>query len=46
MNWDDDEDIAVSTASLDEALGWVRAGAITHSLSVAALLFYQSGRGV
>ncbi|HEY1849183.1 MAG TPA: NUDIX hydrolase [Opitutaceae bacterium] len=43
MKWDDDEDIAVSTAPLEQALEWARDGTMTHSLSVAALLLFGSG---
>jgi ADP-ribose pyrophosphatase len=46
MNWDEDEDIQVSTAPRDEVLGWARSGAITHSLSVAALMLFEGSRGV
>jgi 8-oxo-dGTP pyrophosphatase MutT (NUDIX family) len=45
MQWDDDEDIQVCPAPADEAVGLARTGAITHSLSVAALLLF-SGRGI
>jgi ADP-ribose pyrophosphatase len=46
VKWDDDEDIAVSTAPLSQAVEWARTGKMTHSLSVAALLLYASSTGV
>jgi 8-oxo-dGTP pyrophosphatase MutT (NUDIX family) len=46
MDWDDDEEISVSTATIDEAVDWARSGRITHSLSVAALMLYGGARGV
>jgi hypothetical protein len=46
LNWDDDEEIEISTAPAAEVLGWARSGRITHSLSVAALMLFEGGRGV
>jgi ADP-ribose pyrophosphatase len=46
MDWDDDEEIEVSTATMGEAIGWARTGRITHSLSVAALMLYGGAWGV
>jgi 8-oxo-dGTP pyrophosphatase MutT (NUDIX family) len=45
-DWDDDEEIQVSTASVSEALGLARNGGITHSLSIAALMFFEGARHV
>ena len=41
MKWDHDEEIEVSTAPVEQVLGWARSGRITHSLTVAALMFYE-----
>jgi ADP-ribose pyrophosphatase len=46
MNWDDDEEIEVSTAPVAQVLEWARSGRIAHSLSVAALMFFEGSRGV
>lgn len=46
VNWDDDEEIQVSTVPVAEALALARSGGITHSLSVAALMFYEGAAGV
>jgi ADP-ribose pyrophosphatase len=46
INWDDDEEIQVSTAPVAEVLALARSGGITHSLSVAALMLYEGARGV
>jgi ADP-ribose pyrophosphatase len=46
MDWDEDEDIEVSVAPAAQVLGWARSGAITHSLSVAALLLFGGSRDV
>jgi ADP-ribose pyrophosphatase len=46
LDWDDDEEIEISTAPAAEVLGWARSGRITHSLSVAALMLFEGGRGV
>jgi hypothetical protein len=46
INWDDDEEIQVSTVPVSEALALARSGGITHSLSVAALMFYEGAAGV
>lgn len=39
--WDHDEEIAVSTAPVDEVFEWARSGRITHSLVLNALLLFQ-----
>jgi 8-oxo-dGTP pyrophosphatase MutT (NUDIX family) len=41
IDWDDDEEIQVSTASAEEALEWARSGRIVHSLSIAALFLFE-----
>lgn len=41
MAWDHDEEIAVSTAPVDEVFQWARSGRITHSLVLNALLLFQ-----
>lgn len=41
MAWDHDEEIAVSTAPVDEVFAWARSGRITHSLVLNALLLFQ-----
>jgi ADP-ribose pyrophosphatase len=46
MDWDDDEEIEVSTVAVAEVLAWARSGNISHSLSVAALMLYEGARGV
>jgi 8-oxo-dGTP pyrophosphatase MutT (NUDIX family) len=46
LDWDDDEEIEVSTASVAHVLSWARSGRIRHSLSVAALMLFEGGRGV
>lgn len=46
VNWDHDEEIQVSTAPAGEVLSWARSGAITHSLSVAALMLFEGARRV
>ncbi|MGA2691033.1 MAG: NUDIX hydrolase [Opitutaceae bacterium] len=46
VHWDADEEIQVSTAPADDVLAWARSGKITHSLSVAALMFFEATRGV
>jgi ADP-ribose pyrophosphatase len=46
MDWDPDEEIEVSTATLAEALAWARSGTIAHSLSVAALMLLEGVRRV
>jgi 8-oxo-dGTP pyrophosphatase MutT (NUDIX family) len=45
-NWDHDEEIEVSTEGVPEVLALARSGAITHSLTVAALMYYEGVRGV
>jgi 8-oxo-dGTP pyrophosphatase MutT (NUDIX family) len=50
--WDHDEEIAVSTAPVDEVFAWARTGRITHSLVLNALWLFEpvwaelKGRGV
>ncbi|HEY4988343.1 MAG TPA: NUDIX hydrolase [Opitutaceae bacterium] len=46
MDWDDDEEIGVSTAAVADVLGWARSGMISHSLSVAALMLFEGVPGV
>jgi ADP-ribose pyrophosphatase len=41
LDWDDDEEIEVSTVPAAEALAWARSGRIEHSLSVAALMHFE-----
>lgn len=41
LDWDDDEEIQVSTAPAGEVIAWARSGRIVHSLSVAALLLFE-----
>lgn len=41
LDWDPDEEIEISTATVAEALAWARTGKITHSLSVAALMLFE-----
>jgi ADP-ribose diphosphatase len=44
LNWDPDEEIQVLTAPVAQVLAWARSGTIVHSLSVAALLFFEGAR--
>jgi 8-oxo-dGTP pyrophosphatase MutT (NUDIX family) len=46
IKWDHDEEIQVSTAPVDEVLAMARSGAITHSLSVAALMLFEGVRRI
>ncbi len=41
IEWDDDEEIAVSTAPVADVLAWARAGRISHALVVAALFHFE-----
>jgi ADP-ribose pyrophosphatase len=41
VNWDHDEEIEVSSRGVEEVLALARSGAITHSLSVAALMLFE-----
>lgn len=41
LKWDTDEEIETLTVPAEEALAWVRAGRITHSLSVGALMHFE-----
>lgn len=38
--WDDDEEIEVTTLPVDEVYAWARSGRITHSLVLNALLLF------
>lgn len=40
LDWDPDEEIEVLTAPVDDVYAWARAGKITHSLVLDALLFF------
>lgn len=40
LEWDPDEEIEVLTAPVDQVYEWARAGKITHSLVLDALLFF------
>lgn len=48
LEWDHDEEIESLAVPAEEALAWARAGRITHSLSVCALMhfegWYRAGR--
>jgi len=44
ISWDPDEEIEVLTATVDEALGWARSGAINHALVVCGLFHYDQWR--
>lgn len=52
MAWDHDEEIAVSTAPVEEVFAWARSGRITHALVLDALWLFEpvwaelKGRGV
>jgi hypothetical protein len=46
MKWDHDEEIEVSTAGVPEVMAMARSGAIVHSLTIAALMFFEGVRGV
>jgi 8-oxo-dGTP pyrophosphatase MutT (NUDIX family) len=46
MKWDADEEIQVSTEPVAQVLAWARSGRITHSLSVAALMFFEGSRRI
>lgn len=46
VKWDDDEEIEMLTAPVDDVLAWARSGAITHSLTVAALMFFEGVRRI
>ena len=41
LAWDPDEEIEISTAPVDDVLAWARAGRITHSLSLNALMLFE-----
>ncbi len=44
LDWDADEEIEVSTVSVEEAIQLACKGDITHSLSLCALMLFQSQR--
>jgi ADP-ribose pyrophosphatase len=46
LKWDRDEEIQVSTEPVGQVLAWARTGKITHSLSVAALMFFEGVRRI
>lgn len=46
IDWDPDEEIQVKTLPIGETLAAARSGLIQHSLSVAALMFYEGVRRV
>jgi ADP-ribose pyrophosphatase len=46
IKWDQDEEIQVSTAPVGEVLDLARSGAITHSLSLAALMLFEGTRRI
>jgi len=46
VKWDDDEEIEMLTAPVADVLAWARSGVITHSLTVAALIFLEGARRV
>ena len=41
LAWDPDEEIETSTAPVEVVLAWARAGRITHSLSLNALMLFE-----
>lgn len=41
LGWDHDEEIEVLSAPVDEVFAWARAGKITHSLVVCALMHFE-----
>lgn len=41
LAWDEDEEIEVLTAPVEEVLAWARCGKITHSLSLTALMLFE-----
>ncbi|MBI5381993.1 MAG: NUDIX hydrolase [Opitutae bacterium] len=41
LAWDADEEIAISTAPVDDVLAWTRDGRIGHSLTLCALLLFE-----
>lgn len=40
LDWDDDEEIEISLASVEQVYAWARSGKITHSLVLDALLLF------
>jgi 8-oxo-dGTP pyrophosphatase MutT (NUDIX family) len=46
IHWDSDEEIQVVMLPADEAIRAARSGRIVHSLSVAALMFYEGVRRI
>jgi 8-oxo-dGTP pyrophosphatase MutT (NUDIX family) len=41
LGWDHDEEIEVQTAPVDDVYAWARAGRITHSLVICALMHFE-----
>jgi len=41
VQWDHDEEIAVSTAPVDDVFAWARDGRITHALVLDALWLFE-----
>jgi len=41
LAWDEDEEMEVVTAPVDDVLAWARGGQITHSLSLTALMLFE-----
>ena len=41
LAWDEDEEMEVITAPVDDVLAWARGGQITHSLSLTALMLFE-----
>ncbi len=41
LAWDEDEELELVTAPVDDALAWARAGRITHALSLNALFLFE-----
>jgi ADP-ribose pyrophosphatase len=42
--WDADEEIAVTTATVEETLAWARSGRISHALAVCGLFYFEGWR--
>jgi ADP-ribose pyrophosphatase len=41
LEWDHDEELETLTVPVEETLAWARAGRITHSLTVCALMYFE-----
>ena len=41
VEWDHDEEIAVSTAPVEEVFAWSRDGRITHGMVLNALWYFE-----